>query len=63
MLFIYLRESMVGGRGAEGEGEADSQLSREPEVWFPGELKADASQTEPPRHPKSGQFYKLSHCT
>ena len=59
ILFIYLREwaserAWAGG-GAEGEGEADSLLSREPSVGLNPrtlgpwpELKADAWPTELP---------------
>jgi len=46
------------GVGAGGEGEADSPLSREPDVGLSPrtlrscpELKADAQWTEPPRCP------------
>jgi len=53
----------VGGR--EGEGEADSPLSREPNMGLdprtPGsspELKADASLTEPHRSPLDDILYQ-----
>ena len=49
------------GRGAEGEGKADSSLRREPDAgpdpWTLGsqpELKAEAQSTEPPRCPSTG---------
>ena len=70
--FIWERESTAGGE-AEGEKEADSLLSTEPNVGLhprtPGsrlELKVDTpSTTEPPRRPLS--FYcdrcvVIAHC-
>ena len=58
ILFIYKRERHKQGGGAEAEGEAGSPLSREPNLGLdPRTLesqskpKAEASPTEPPRHP------------
>ena len=63
LLFILFereraREREIAWAGGGAEEEADSSLSREPNVWLnprtPGsraELKADAYATEPPRHP------------
>ena len=60
ILFIYLRESerAQAGGPAEGEGEAGSPPSREPDVGLdprtprsPPQVKADAQPIEPPRHP------------
>ena len=59
MLFIYLKEREHKWRGeAEGEGEAGSSLSGEPNVGLDPrtlrscpELKADTQLTEPPKCP------------
>ena len=57
--FIYLIEGELQQEGAEGMGEVDSLLNKEPNVglnlrtlrsW--PELKADALPTEPPRCPQ-----------
>ena len=62
ILFIYLREieKRRGEQGEEGEGEAESPLSREPDAGLDPrtlgprlELKADAQPSEPLRHPNS----------
>ena len=57
------REHKQGEQQSEGEGEAGSPLSREPNVGLdhlgsPPEPKADTQPTETPRHPVF-QFYYL----
>ena len=57
---------MQAGEAAEGEGEADSPLSREPDAGLNPrtlrsgpELKADASPTEQPRYSIPYLFKKI----
>lgn len=48
--FIHLREHEVEGRGAEGEGEANLQLSRDPGVMDQAKVRCltDRATQAPP---------------
>ena len=49
ILFIYLRDRAQAGEGAEGEGKADSLLSRKPDVGLdPGPRDHDLSRKQLP---------------